>query len=181
MTDETATTATATELPKAYRPSEVEGDVYERWLAAEGVRPGGGGGCRLGGGGGGGRLPPRGRGIAGGGRRRAVHDHPAAAERHRVAAPGPRPASDGRGPPDPARQDDGASGLVPARARPRLDRGAVRPRRDPCSRRREPTEPGSRALSRADAAIRRRDTRGDPRPAAAARRVGRLGAPAVHD
>src|SRR3954454_20191321 len=41
MTDETATTATATELPKAYRPGEVEGDVYERWLAADVFPPDG--------------------------------------------------------------------------------------------------------------------------------------------
>src|SRR3954452_12488062 len=45
MTDETATTTIATELPKAYRPGEVEGDVYERWLAAD-VFPPDGRGCR---------------------------------------------------------------------------------------------------------------------------------------
>ncbi len=46
MTDTDTTTrpaAPATELPKAYRPSEVEGAVYERWLAADVFPPDGAG------------------------------------------------------------------------------------------------------------------------------------------
>jgi valyl-tRNA synthetase len=39
----TETTATGTELPKTYRPNEVEGAVYERWLAADVFAPDGAG------------------------------------------------------------------------------------------------------------------------------------------
>ena len=111
----------------------------------------------------------------------AVHDHPAAAERHRLAPPRPRPADRGRGPDDPARPDARPSGAVPARPRPRLDRRPVRPRRDPRRGGREPPVARARALPRADAAVRRDDPRGHARPAAAGRRVARLGPPALHD
>ena len=43
MTDTPTTTATATELPKAYRPADVEGAIYERWLAADVFAPDGAG------------------------------------------------------------------------------------------------------------------------------------------
>ena len=111
----------------------------------------------------------------------AVHDHPAAAERHRLAPPRPRPADRGRGPDDPARPDARPSDAVPARPRPRLDRRPVRARRDPREGGGEPRVARARALPRADAGVRRDDARGDARPAAAGRCVGRLGPPALHD
>jgi valyl-tRNA synthetase len=46
MTDTTETTdqrTTPTDLPKAYRPAEFEGDIYERWLAADVFAPDGAG------------------------------------------------------------------------------------------------------------------------------------------
>ena len=110
-----------------------------------------------------------------------VHDHPAAAEHHRVAPPRPRPADRGRGPDDPARPDARPSGAVPARPRPRLDRRPVRARRHPRQGGREPPVARARAIPRAHARVRRHDPRGDARPAAAGRRVGRLGPPALHD
>ena len=58
---------------------------------------------------------------------------------------------------------------VPAGPRPREHRGAVRARRDPREGGREPRVARARALSRADAGVRRRDPRGHPRPAAPAR------------
>ena len=65
--------------------------------------------------------------------------------------------------------------------RPREHRRAVRAGRDPRQGGREPRHAGSRSLPRADARVRRRDPRGDPHPAAAARRELRLGTPALHD
>ena len=47
---------------------------------------------------------------------RAVRHHPAATERHGLAAPRPRPAHGGRGPDDPPRPDAAEAGAVPARA-----------------------------------------------------------------
>ncbi|MEJ7697572.1 MAG: hypothetical protein WKF78_13385 [Candidatus Limnocylindrales bacterium] len=58
--------------PTAYTPRDVEGAIYERWLAADVFAPDGAGSTR-------------GPGPA------AVHDRPAAAEHHRLAPPGPRP------------------------------------------------------------------------------------------
>ena len=86
--DAEAQRATTTELAKAYAPAEFEGAIYERWLAADVFAPDGAGSTR---------------------RRRqaAVHDHPAAAERHRLAPPRPRPARHGRGPDGPPRPDAG--------------------------------------------------------------------------
>ena len=46
----------------------------------------------------------------------AVHDHPAAAEHHRLAPPRARPADRGRGPDDPPRPDARPPGALPARA-----------------------------------------------------------------
>ena len=100
------------ELPKAYTPHDVEGAIYERWLAADVFAPDGAGSTAD-------PRPP------------AVHDHPAATEHHRLAPPRPRPAHRGRGPDDPARPDARSSGALPAGPRPRLDRRPVRPRRDP--------------------------------------------------
>ncbi len=111
----------------------------------------------------------------------AVHDHPAAAERHRLAPPGPRPADGGRGPDDPPRPDARPPDALPARPRPRQHRGPVRARRHPRQGRGEPPVARSRALPRADAGVLRLDEAGDARPAAARRRLGRLGPPALHD
>ena len=46
---------------------------------------------------------------------------------------------------------------------------------------REPRRASGASATSSGCAVRRRDPRGDPRPAAAARRVARLGPPAVHD
>ena len=149
------------ELPKAYTPSDVEGAIYERWLAADVFAPDGA------------RFDRR-PGAA------PVHHHPAAAEHHRVAPPRARPAHGGRGPDDPARPDARPSGAVPARPRPRLDRRPVRPRRDPRAGGREPPVARARAVPRADARVRRDDPRG---MLGQQRRVGgvvRLGPPALH-
>ena len=43
MTDTTGSTTSATELPKAYRPADFEGAIYERWLAADVFAPDGAG------------------------------------------------------------------------------------------------------------------------------------------
>jgi len=43
MTDTTDTTKKMAELPKAYQPAEVEGAIYERWLAADVFAPDGAG------------------------------------------------------------------------------------------------------------------------------------------
>ncbi len=126
-----------TELPKAYTPTRRR----RRDLRALA---------------GGRRLRARRRGLDGRSGPAHVHDHPAAAERHRLAAPGARPADRGRGPDDPARPDARARDPLPARPRPRQHRRPVRPRRDPRGRRGEPPEPGPRALPRADAGVRRR-------------------------
>ena len=150
------------ELPKAYTPRDVEGAIYERWLAADVFAPDGAGST----------ADP----VAA-----AVHDHPAAAEHHRLAPPRPRPADRGRGPDDPARPDARPPGAVPARPRPRLDRRPVRARRHPRQGGGEPPVARARALPRADARVRGHDPRGHARPAATGRRVGRLGPSALHD
>ena len=150
------------DLPKAYTPSDVEGAIYERWLAAD-------------------VFAPDGAWLDGRSRPAAVHDHPAAAEHHRVAPPRPRPADRGRGPDDPARPDARSSGAVPARPRPCLDRRPVRARRDPREGGGEPPVAGARALPRADAGVRRDHARGDAGAAASGRCLGRLGPPALHD
>ena len=163
MTEPTTTTPTARDGP------------------AQGVRPerGRGPGLRA--------LACRGRLPAGRSRldRRsapaAVHDHPAAAERDRVAPSRPRPADGRRGPDDPARADARAPDAVPARSRPRVDRGAVRARRHPRQGGRKPRVARSRALSRADARVLGLDKAGDARAAATRRGFGRLGPPPVHD
>ena len=111
----------------------------------------------------------------------AVHDHPAAAERDRVAPPRPRPADRGRGPDDPARANARASDAVPARSRPRVDRRAVRARRDPRRGRREPRVARPRAVPRADARVLELDEAGHARAAAACRGLGGLEPPPIHD
>ena len=152
-----------TELPKAYTPRDVEGAIYERWLAAD-------------------VFAPDGAGSTAGSGPAAVHDHPAAAERDRLAPPGPRPADRGRGPDGPPRPDARARDAVPARPRPR--------QRSPpssCSTGSSPRRArAARALGRERYLERMRrvhPTRpaGHARPAAAGRRVGRLGPPALHD
>ena len=150
------------DLPKAYTPHDVEGAIYERWLAAD-------------------VFAPDGAGSTADPAAPAVHHHPAAAQHHRLAPPRPCPAHRRRGPDDPARPDARPSGALPARARPRLDRRPVRPRRHPRQGRREPPVARARALPRADARVRGDDARGHARPAAAGRGVGRLGPPALHD
>ena len=85
-------------------------------------------------------------------RRRAVHDHPAAAERHRLAPSRPRPAGDGRGPDDPARPDARAGRRSSC---PGLDHASIAAQfvldRILAEGGREPPEPRPRALPRADA------------------------------
>ena len=111
----------------------------------------------------------------------AVHDHPAAAEHHRLAPPRARPADRGRGPDGPPRSDARPPGALPARPRPRLDRRPVRARRHPRPGRGEPPDARPRSLPRADARLRGHDSRGHALPAAAGRCVGRLGPSALHD
>ena len=152
MTDTTDTTdaQTTTELPKAYHPADFEAGIYERWLAADVFAPDGAG--------------SPGRRLAA-----AVHDHPAAAEHHRLAPPRPRPANDRRGPDDPPRPDARPADAVPAGPRPRLDRRPVRPRPDHREGRRVA---GSRSGASATSSGCRQfvdgDARGHARPAAAA-------------
>ena len=43
MTETAGDRPTTTDLPKAYRPGEAEGVVYERWLAADVFAPDGAG------------------------------------------------------------------------------------------------------------------------------------------
>ena len=130
---------------------------------------------------GGGRLRPRRGRLDRGLEPAAVRPHPAAAQRDGLAPPRPRAAHHGRGPDGPPRADGRPAVAVPARPRPREHRRAVRAGRDPRQGGREPRHAGSRALPRADARVRRRDPRGDPHPAAAARRELRLGTPPLHD
>ena len=61
------------ELPKTYTPSDVEGAIYERWLAAD-------------------VFAPDGAGSTADPDAAAVHDHPAAAERDRLAPPRATPS-----------------------------------------------------------------------------------------
>ena len=150
------------DLPKAYTPHDVEGAIYERWLAADVFAPGRG------------RLaadpdaapfviiqpPPNVTGSLhlGHAQRTAVED---LMIRH---ARMQRPAD-----------------AVPARARPRVDRRPVRARPDHRRGRGVAPESRPRALSRADAPVRGRDAADDARPATTGRRLGRLGPPPVHD
>ena len=108
----------------------------------------------------GGRVRPRRRRLDRRPVAAAVHDHPAAAEHHRLAPPRACPADRGRGPDDPPRPDARPSGALPARPRPRLDRRPVRARRHPRQGRGEPGDARPRALPRADARIRGHDSRG---------------------
>ncbi len=149
-------------LAKAYRPSEFEGPIYERWLAADVFAPDGAGS----------RAdaakppfviiqpPPNVTGSLhlGHAQRSAVED---LMIRH-------------------ARMQ-GRPGALPAGSRPRQHRRPVRPRPDHRRRRRDAGEPWPRALPRADVALHRRDARGDPRAAAAPGGLDRLGTPALHD
>ena len=151
-----------TELPKAYTPRDVEGAIYERWLAADVFAPDGAGLDR--------RSGPA-----------PVHDHPAAAQRDGLAPSRSCPADGGRGPDGPPRPDARPRDALPARARPRQHRRPVRPRRDPRQGRGEPPVARSGALPRADGRVLGLDQAGDARPAAAGRRVGRLGPAALHD
>ena len=130
-----------TTLAKTYTPREVEGAIYERWLAAD-------------------VFAPDGAGVDGRSRPAAVHDHPAAPERHGLAAPRPRAADRGRGPDDPPRPDARPPDAVPARARPRQHRRPVRARRHPRQGRREPPVARPRAVPRADARVQRLDEAG---------------------
>ena len=155
----------ATERPASRRPTsraQFEQAIYERWLDGRRLR------ARR-------RRFDRRPGAA------AVRDHPAAAERHRLAAPGPRPAERGRGPDDPPRPDARAADPLAAGPRPRVDRRAGRPRPDHRRRRRDAAEPRPRALPRADVAVRRRDAAGHAGAAATGRGVARLEPAAVHD
>ena len=86
----------------------------------------------------GGRLRPRRRRLDRRPVAAAVHDHPAAAEHHRLAPPRACPADRGRGPDDPPRPDARPPGALPAGPRPRLDRRPVRARRHPRQGRGEP-------------------------------------------
>ena len=127
------------------------------------------------------RVRARRDGLDGRSGRRSVRDHPAAAERHRLAPPRACPAIRGRGPDDPPRPAPRAAGPVPARARPCLDRRPGRPRPDHRRRGRDAPEPRPRAVPRADAPVRRRDQAGDAPAAAPRRRLARLGTAPVHD
>ena len=127
----------------------------------------------------------RGRRVCAGRRRhdrrpegRAVHDHPAAAQRHRLAASRPCATRNGRGRADPPCPDARPTGAVPAGSRPRLDRSPVRARSDPRGRGREPADARPRPIPRADAGVR---PRGHPRPGAPSRGIVRLEPPPLHD
>src|SRR3989304_2633574 len=71
--------------------------------------------------------------------------------------------------------------LIPPPPRPRPARRPVRPRQDHRRRGRDPREPWSRALPRADVAVHQHDPRGHARPAAAHRGEPRLEPAPVHD
>ena len=126
-------------------------------------------------------LRARRRGVA---RRRvqaAVRDHPAAAERDRLAPPRPCATDRGRGPDGPPRAHAGSPDPLPAGPRPRQHRRPVRPGRDPRQGRGESRDTRSGAIPGADARLRRQDAHRDPRAAAAGRRLGRLGPAPLHD
>ncbi len=163
MTDTTDTTDTTTkELPKAYRPADFEGAIYERWLAADVFAPDGAGS----------QADPDAEPFT------IIQPPP---EYHRVAASRSRPADRGRGPDDPARPDARSADALPAGPRSCLDRRPVRPRPDHRRGRRNPPIPGPRAVPRADVAVHQRDPRGHARPAAAGRWIVRLVTSQVHD
>ena len=150
------------ELSKTYTPSEVEGAIYERWLAADVFAPDGAGSTADP------ALPPftiiqpppnvTGSLHLGHAQRTAVED---LMIRHARM----------RGPP----------GALPARARPREHRRPGRPRRHPRKGGGEPRLAWPRALPRADARLQRLDQAGHARAAAAGRWLLRLGPVAVHD
>ena len=127
------------------------------------------------------RLQPRGQGLARRLEQAALRHHPAAAERDRLAAPGPCPALHGRGPDDPARPNAGPAGALPAGPRPRFDRRAVRPGQASREEGRDAPDPRPREVPRGDVGVRPRDARDDPGPAAPGRRLARHEPPALHD
>ena len=148
--------------PKAYTPHDVEGAIYERWLAADVFAPDGRGSTADP------TLPPftiiqpppniTGSLHLGHAQRTAVEDlmirHARMRGHRALFLPGLDHAS--------IAAQFVLDGIL---AREGESRGVAR----------------SRALPRADARVRRDDARGDARPAAAGRRVGRLGPPALHD
>ena len=150
------------ELPKAYTPHDVEGAIYERWLAADVFAPDGAGSTADP------ALPP-----------------------FTIIQPPPNITGSlhlGHA------QRTAVEDLMIRHARMRGHRTLFLPGLDHASiaaqfvldgilakEGREPPVARSRALPRADARVRRHDPRGHARPAAAGRRVGRLGPPALHD
>ncbi len=151
-----------TDLPKAYTPRDVEGAIYERWLAADVFAPDGAGSTADP------ALPPF----------TIIQPPPNVTG---LAAPGPRAADRGRGPDDPPRPDARARRAVPAGAGPRQHRRPVRARRHHRQGGREPAVAGSRAVSRTDARVLGLHEARDARPAAARGCLGRLGPAALHD
>ncbi len=113
-------------LSKTYIPREVEGPIYERWLAADVFAPDGAGSTADP------ALPPF----------TIIQPPPNVTG---LAPPRPRPAHDGRGPDGPPRPDARPRGPPAAGPRPRQHRGPVRPRRDHRGGGREP--PVARAAS----------------------------------
>ena len=151
------------ELPKAYTPHDVEGAIYERWLAADVFAPDGAGSTADP------ALPPF----------TIIQPPPNITGSLHL---GPRPADRGRGPDDPPRPDARPPDAVPARPRPRLDRRPVRPRRDPRQGRGEPPErSGASATSSGCARSSRRPARSMLGQQRRVGGVGRLGPPALHD
>ena len=151
-----------TDLPKAYTPRDVEGAIYERWLAADVFAPDGAGSTADP------DLPPftiiqpppnvTGSLHLGHAQRTAVEDLMTRHARMR-----------------------GHAASVPARARSRRHRRPVRARWDPGQGRREPADARPGALPRAHGRLLGVDEAGDAGPAAAGRRLVRLGTPALHD
>ena len=150
------------ELPKAYTPREVEGAIYERWLAADVFAPDGAGSTADP------ALPPftiiqpppniTGSLHLGHAQRTAVEDlmirHARMRGHPTLFLPGLDHAS--------IAAQFVLDGILAKEGESRA-------------------EPRSRALPRADARVRRDDPRGDARPAAAGRRLVRLGPAALHD
>ena len=145
-------------LAKAYRPHDVEGPIYERWLAAD-------------------VFAPDGAGSPGGLVEAALRDHPAAPQRHRLAPPGPRPAEHGRGPHDPPRPDAAAGprSACPASTTPRSPPSSCSTGSSP--RRARPGRASAASATSSGCGASSRDPRRHPRPAAARRRLARLGPP----
>ncbi len=145
-------------LPPRYVAGDVEPRVYERWLASGAFTP---------------AAEPPGRG-------RAVRDHHAAAQRHRLAAHRPRPVRDGAGRPHPVPPHARRRHAVGPRRRPRVHRRPVRPGQDHRRGGGEPREPGPGGVPGADVALHGRDARGDLAPAPPAGRQCRLVTEPVH-